>query len=96
MIHANDLLTFVLGGGLATAGVLIYRARSDKRNTDSNTSKNDADAAAVISETALELLAPLRAEVKAAREEIADLREEVQGLRVENAAYHRRYGPLSA
>jgi hypothetical protein len=96
MIHASDFLTFVMGSGISGALILAYKARSEKRNTDSSTSKNDADAAAVISETALELLAPLRAEVKAAREEIADLREEVQGLRIENAAYHRRYGPLTA
>lgn len=85
----SDIINLVIGGGVTTAIGMVYRMRSDKRNTDSSTSKNDADAAAVISETALELLAPLR-------EEIQSLRLQVDGMRIDLAEYHRRYGPLPA
>jgi hypothetical protein len=88
-------LNVIMGGGLATTVVMFYRARSEKLHTNAQTSKTGADAVAVISETAVEMLAPLRTELRAAHDELAELRAEVRSVRAELGEYHRRYGPLT-
>lgn len=66
-------------GGLASTAILIYRARADKRRLTTETGKISADAAAVISSSAVALLEPLKAEVAELRlrltECTAELRE---------------------
>lgn len=47
-------------GGLASTGVLIYRAKADKRRLTTETGKLSADAAAVISNSAVILLKPMQ------------------------------------
>lgn len=47
-------------GGLASTGVLIYRAKADKRRLTTETGKLSADAAAVISNSAVALLKPMQ------------------------------------
>lgn len=89
-------LNVLMPTGLLGALALLYRARSDKRNVDAGTAKTGVDAAAVISETALEMLAPLRAELRAAHDEVDELRTAFRAVRTELDEYHRRYGPLSA
>lgn len=103
MNYVELALNIIMPGGFAISAAMLYRARSERRSLDAQTvktgaetTKTGADAAAVISETALELLAPLRAELRAAHEEIADLRTEVRSVRAELDEYHRRHGPLSA
>ena len=51
-------------GGLISSIILIYRARADKHKITEESSKIGAEAAAVISATAVALLAPMREEVK--------------------------------
>jgi D-serine deaminase-like pyridoxal phosphate-dependent protein len=88
------VLNLIMSGGLVTAGVMLYRARSEKLHTNAQTTKTGADAIAVISDTAVEMLAPLRAELRAAHDDINQLRGEVRSVRAELDEYHRRYGPL--
>ena len=96
----NDALQLVvsglIGGGLIQAVIAVFRARSEVRRTDASTTKDEADAAAVLTETSLALLAPLREEIDKARTEVHNLRAEVETLRAENAEYRRLYGPLRA
>jgi uncharacterized coiled-coil DUF342 family protein len=93
-VTLQTALNLLMGGGFATTGVMFFRARAQNRNDDAQTSKTGADAVAVISETAVELLAPLRAELRAAHDDLAELRTEVRSVRAELDEYHRRYGPL--
>jgi hypothetical protein len=90
----SGLLTFVMGGGLATFVGLVYRARSDKKNTDASTAKIDADATEVITSTALTLLAPLKAEVESTRAQLAIVTAQLVELRDENDRYRELHGPL--
>jgi uncharacterized coiled-coil DUF342 family protein len=93
-VTLQTALNLLMGGGFATTGVMFFRARAQNRSDDAQTSKTGADAVAVISETAVELLAPLRAELRAAHDDLAELRTEVRSVRAELDEYHRRYGPL--
>lgn len=90
------LVSGLIGGGLIQAGIALFRARSEVRRTDASTTKDEADAAAVLTETSLALLKPLRDEITEVRGEVHSLRAEVQTLRAENAEYRRLYGPLRA
>lgn len=90
------ILTFVMGGGLATFVGLVYRARSDKKNTDASTAKIDAEATAVLTSTALTLLAPLQAEVESTRAQLAIVTSQLKDLREENDRYRELHGPLPA
>lgn len=90
----STILNIIMPAGLATALVLLYRARADKRHVEAGTSKTDADAAAVISETAVVLLGPLRSELKLAHKELDALRQDLNTVRVELEAYRALHGPL--
>jgi len=58
-------------GGLVSTLIMVYRARADKRRLTTETSKIDAEAAAVISSSAVALLLPLKAEVAELRTQLA-------------------------
>lgn len=102
------VFTGLISGGVGTTIALLLRLPSDVRKNKSDSGKSDAEAATIVAETAIELMAPLRAEAKAARSEaisareenvklrieFAALRDEVRDLRAENAAYHQLHGPL--
>jgi hypothetical protein len=57
------------GGGLYQ----ILKVRSDRRNAHANTAKARAEAADILSDTALSLLEPLRDQLAALREELATM-----------------------
>lgn len=60
---ASMILVITTLGGLATSAVLLYKAKSDKRKIVSETHKISADAAAVISSSAIALMAPMEAQI---------------------------------
>lgn len=66
-----DLGQLLIGGGFGAILVALVQALFNRR-------KLGADTAAVLSETALELVQPLRSEIKTLRAEIVELRARVQ------------------
>lgn len=79
MTIETAVLLITTVGGLGSTLVLIYRARADKKRLTTETGKISADAAAVISSSAVALLQPLKAEIADLRERLgactAELRE---------------------
>lgn len=82
----NTLVAILAGlGGLSFVGTAI-NAYAQRRKIKAEEHKTGVDATAILTETATELLVPLRAELRETRKEFADTRAELVETRAEVSA----------
>lgn len=82
----NTVVTVLAAlGGLSFVGTAI-NAYAQRRAVRAQEKKTGADATAVLTETATELLVPLREELRMARRDNADLRRDLADTRAELGA----------
>lgn len=77
----NTVVSVLAVGIPASIVVTLITTFAQRALVRSQEKKTGADAAAVLTETATELLAPLRRELKSTNEELAETRREMTALR---------------
>lgn len=87
---AQGIFTTITALGGLGAVVLLFRVRSENKKLTAEARKADADAVAVLSQSAISLLAPLRAEVAALQSKVSELNAQVRILSADLDAAHRR------
>lgn len=77
----GELAKWLLAGGGGATLVAAVQAFLDRKRVGAETEKLDADAAAVLSKTALELLEPLRKQVADLRQELGEATEQLDRVK---------------
>lgn len=89
MSQVLETVGMILGGGFAgSAGTAVFHRRRNRAEV----SKIDADAAQVIAETAVTLVAPLQAQITALNERVGTLETENESTKAELAAHKTLFG----
>lgn len=91
---AGTLVGVLTGGSVLVTGLL--NRRQTQRNLAAQSGKTEAEATEVVTGAALELLQPLRAELREARQEIADTRAEAREARRETTAVRQELSDMDA
>lgn len=91
---AGTLVGVLTGGSVLVTGLL--NRRQTQRNLAAQSGKAEAEATEVVTGAALELLQPLRAELREARQEIADTRAEAREARRETTAVRQELSDMDA